>query len=112
MDISTLKDRLRGVVRPASELIAPADESVRLKSDTPSVLGGAWRETPSGRSFVIRERFGPDQLHGRHRVIEFADILDSASPAASLVGRSSTATPFVFFDLETTGLNGGAGTHA
>src|SRR5262249_60376645 len=35
-----------------------------------------------------------------------------ASSALSLVGRSSAARPFVLFDLETTGLNGGAGTHA
>ena len=42
----------------------------------------------------------------------FAETLQDASPAATLVGRSAATMPFVFFDLETTGLNGGAGTHA
>ena len=124
MDISTLKDRLRGIVKPTA---APGT-AVPLKPDSTSVedtsdaatgfsrtletLGGTWRETATGRSFVISQRFAPDDLHGRHRVVEFAETLEDASPAASLVGRSSAAMPFVFFDLETTGLNGGAGTHA
>jgi uncharacterized protein YprB with RNaseH-like and TPR domain len=118
MDISTLKDRLRGIVKPA----ASPDTTVRLKPDPTSVvdvasgfsqaLGGEWRETAGGRSFVVSQRFAPDHRHGRHRVAEFAQTLDSASPAAALVGRSSAAMPFVFFDLETTGLNGGAGTLA
>ena len=124
MDVSTLKDRLRGIVKPA----ATPDTAVRLKPHPTSVddtldvasgfsrtlesLGGAWRKTEAGRSFVVRQRFAPDHRHGRHLVVEFAQTLDSASPAAALVGRSSAATPFVFFDLETTGLNGGAGTLA
>src|SRR5262245_54778010 len=156
MDISTLKERLRGIARPT----VAAGTAVRLKPDSTSLedtsdlasgppssvvsgppstvvsgppskvatgpplkvasgfsrtlesLGGAWRETGSGRSFVISQRFAPDDLHGRHRVVEFAERLEDASPAASLVGRSSAAMPFVFFDLETTGLNGGAGTLA
>jgi uncharacterized protein len=121
MDITTLKDRLRGIVKPASELVSPIEE-VRLttsakatvvkKPDTTSVLSGSWRETQAGRSFVISRRFAPGDLHGRHRVVEFAETLDGASPAATLVGRAAAAAPFIFFDLETTGLNGGAGTQA
>jgi uncharacterized protein YprB with RNaseH-like and TPR domain len=75
-------------------------------------LCGAWHETAAGRSYVVTHRFGPAELHGRHRVSEFAQTLQDASPAATLVGRSPATMPFVFFDLETTGLNGGAGTHA
>jgi uncharacterized protein YprB with RNaseH-like and TPR domain len=114
MDIATLKDRLRGIVKPASEMAgsgppAPGSGGVSGFSRT---LNGSWRETPAGRSFVISQRFAPKDLHGRHRVAEFAETLEEASSAAALVGRSSAARPFVFFDLETTGLNGGAGTHA
>src|SRR5215813_13876310 len=126
MDTATLKDRLRGIVKPASETAAASGVSrtesdvgpgfSRTRSDVVSgfgrTLNGSWRETLSGRSFVISQRFAPGELHGRHRVAEFAETLEEASPAATLVGRSSTARPFVFFDLETTGLNGGAGTHA
>jgi uncharacterized protein len=111
MDIAVLKDRLRGIVKPASELRdAPCASAAR--GDSPSVPGGSWRETASGRSFVVRQRFAPDDLHGRSQVVEFAETLEQASAAASLVGRSSAISPFLFFDLETTGLNGGAGTHA
>jgi uncharacterized protein len=127
MDISTLKDRLRGIVKAPAE----QDPMVRLKPDITSdvvsglppgvlsgvgrtleTLDGSWRESSAGRSFVVTHRFGPTDLHGCHRVSEFADALQDASPAASLVGRAAAVTPFVFFDLETTGLNGGAGTYA
>src|SRR5262245_13935549 len=122
MDISTLKDRLRGIVKPTGGVVSgfsPGDSDVstapasrRLNVAGIEALGGSWRETPSGRSFVISKRFAPADRHGRHRVIEFAEQLEEASSAASLVGRSAAEMPFVFFDLETTGLNGGAGTHA
>ena len=72
MDVSILKDRLRGIVKPG----AAPDPAVRLKTDPTSVedtldvasgfsrtlesLGGAWRETASGRSFVVTQRFAPD----------------------------------------------------
>lgn len=116
MDIATLKDRLRGIVKPASEvkldLACPPRPQSEAASGLNGTLNGSWRETQSGRSFVVSQRFAPDDLHGRYRVVEFAETLEEASPAASLVGRSSAGMPFLFFDLETTGLNGGAGTHA
>src|SRR5262245_10774544 len=116
MDIATLKDRLRGIVKPASELADVVSGFSRTNADVVSgvgrILNGTWRETSSGRSFVVTHRFAPNDLHGRYRVVEFAETLESASPSASLVGRSPATMPFVFFDLETTGLNGGAGTHA
>jgi len=115
MDIATLKDRLRGIVKPASETgLVSGFSRTRSEeaSDFSQTLCGSWRETSGGRSFVVTHRFAPADFHGRHRVSEFAETLQEASPAASLVGRSSAAMPFVFFDLETTGLNGGAGTHA
>ena len=72
MDITTLKDRLRGIVKPASETVVVSGFS-RTESDGVSrTLNGAWRETQAGRSFVISRRFAPGDLHGRHRVVEFA----------------------------------------
>ena len=124
MDMSTLKDRLRGIVKPASDVVsdgppgydrtgdAMSGASRTESADVCRTLGGDWRETAAGRSLVITRRFAPDQLHGRYRVDDFAATLRDSSSAASLVGRSAADVPFVFFDLETTGLNGGAGTHA
>ena len=75
-------------------------------------LGGSWREAYGGRSFVVTRRLEPHEVHGRHRIDQFAQDLRRASSAAALVGPPSAQMPFVFFDLETTGLSGGAGTQA
>src|SRR5207244_3057619 len=118
------KDRLRGIVKPASELADLGSTISRTNAGTTngeavsgfsrslSTLGGAWRETTAGRSFVISRRVAPADFPGRHRVHDFAETLREDASAAALVGRSSAETPFIFFDLETAGLNGGAGTHA
>ena len=109
MDLSTLKGRLRDIVKPT---LTPPSAGSDVVSGLTRTIPGTWRETKAGRSFVVTHRFGPDDVHGRHRVSEFSEALREALPAASLVGRTPAETPFVFFDLETTGLNGGAGTHA
>jgi uncharacterized protein YprB with RNaseH-like and TPR domain len=128
MDASTLRDRLRRIVTPAgsertvvagtpapawpAQPALPGAASVLRRTSLAEQLGGAWRETETGRSLVVTQRFSAHELHGRHRVDFFARDLREASSAAALVGPASAHVPFVFFDLETTGLNGGAGTHA
>jgi uncharacterized protein YprB with RNaseH-like and TPR domain len=53
----------------------------------------------------------PAARHGREAVGTFAECLDAASSQATFyAGGAPARTPFVFFDLETTGLSGGAGT--
>jgi uncharacterized protein YprB with RNaseH-like and TPR domain len=42
----------------------------------------------------------------------YGECLDDASSAARLYGGDQARAPFAFFDLETTGLSGGAGTQA
>src|SRR6185503_10999532 len=55
----------------------------------------------------------PDTTHGRSRVGDIAsDYVLSTSHAPMLSGGAPARAPFVFIDLETTGLNGGAGTYA
>jgi uncharacterized protein len=77
------------------------------------VLCGSWREHPSGRSFVVERRVEADAQHGRVRVRDLAVQLDrAASQAPMLSGGAPARMPFVFIDLETTGLSGGAGTYA
>jgi uncharacterized protein YprB with RNaseH-like and TPR domain len=76
-----------------------------------NVLGGAWRERASGRSFVVTRRIGPEHVHGRQRVGAIAARIRGAAQAAAVVNRAAGA-PFIFLDLETTGLSGGAGTYA
>jgi len=50
-------------------------------------------------------------MHGRQTIGALGDCLRRSAGAASLFA-SAAQTPFVFVDLETTGLSGGAGTHA
>lgn len=129
-----LRDRLRGIVKPAATSPAasappsaaeaaaggsapavaplPSAPAVRRSSGIEDTLGGAWHERGSARSFVVRRRFEADQEYGRVRVGDVASALESAQGGAGLVATGTPQVPFVFFDLETTGLSGGAGTHA
>lgn len=108
--MSSLADRIRGVIgaaRPQSPVTneppTPDPQSLDL-----SALGGEWR----GSVFVVERRSEPCARHGRDAVGTFAACLDEAASAASLYGGAAARAPFVFFDLETTGLSGGAGTQA
>jgi uncharacterized protein YprB with RNaseH-like and TPR domain len=51
-------------------------------------------------------------VYGDEAVGTLASRLTDAAAAAPLVARVPAVLPFVFFDLETTGLGGGAGTYA
>jgi uncharacterized protein len=112
MDAATLRDRLRGIVKPAGPTNEAGQAAGSVVTSLEEILGGAWQGTAGARTFVIRHRFAPHERHGRHRIEQFAGDLRDASSSAALVGAASAQLPFVFFDLETTGLNGGAGTHA
>ena len=125
--MSSLHDRLRAV-------IANGASSVRLKADTTGAsatdasavasgfsrttnfeaeLGGAWREDEAARCFVVDRRFEASVQYGRATVGALADQLASSAVEAPLVaGGAPARPPFLFLDLETTGLSGGAGTHA
>jgi len=118
--LSSLADRIRGIVAPR---VAGADPSVgpagsgghvgpplrESSADIAAVLGGSWR----GGTFVVDRRWDPSSLHGRERVGALADRLERAAGEAPLfTGGAPARPPFVFFDLETTGLSGGAGTLA
>jgi uncharacterized protein YprB with RNaseH-like and TPR domain len=126
MNPATLRERLREIVgttnKPAGVAAAPAPSSSAGSVATPfddrhhgsaleDLLDGAWRDDETGRSFVVRRRVSPATPYGRFRVGDFSDALTEATDAVRLVGGADVAGPFVFFDLETTGLSGGAGTY-
>src|SRR4051812_29538860 len=120
-----LADRLREVVRTnettGSSATSPAESgSSRISTDlepgvsrpcVEQILGGEFREVAGRRSFVVVRRFDAERRHGRSAIGELADRLDSAHGSAPLVSVAAARAPFIFFDLETTGLSGGAGTH-
>ena len=129
--MSSLADRIRGIVGGtpgprAPGLQPPADggtlptDAARTNLDLPAAvgdieatLGGAWRQAGDGRCFVVDRRWEPSALHGTERIGALAERLDRAAGEAPLfAGGSAAQPPFIFFDLETTGLSGGAGTLA
>jgi uncharacterized protein len=130
--MSGLADRIRAVVRTQapvgsgfSRTSGPPEggphANLGTKSDIEQVLGGVWWETGGARCFVVERRLAPAARHGCDTIGTLADWMQQGTPDAMLFAGGAAADasapsvvegPFIFFDLETTGLNGGAGTHA
>src|SRR5260221_1585745 len=114
--VTLLSDRLRGMLAAAPR---PARTSVELGHPVPvadsleHALGGEWREASGARCFVVERRVEADARYGRVRVGDLAAWHERAAAHAPMLTAGAPARPpFVFFDLETTGLSGGAGTYA
>ena len=106
--MSVLGDRVRAVVSAGRAPAVQARDSQVPNPESLSALGGEWRDNV----LVVEKRWPPAARHGREAVGTFAECLDEASTQAPLyAGGAPARPPFVFFDLETTGLSGGAGTH-
>ncbi len=75
-------------------------------------LGGVRHEIDGSACVVIERSWEPDEWHGRRRVEAYA--LEADAPIGLLDPRlrldAGWTTGAVFFDIETTGLSGGAGT--
>ena len=117
-----LGDRLRQVI---AERVAPATVAPRTAATAPDgdrcadVLGGQWMESRDGAVLVIDRYYAPDCRHGRARIDDVVTTLARGLDGLHLLGRAwpgreprSYTSQLCFFDLETTGLAGGAGTHA
>ena len=109
--MSSLADRLRGIITPnRGDVVERAAPAVRATDgDLETLLDGRWY----GHCFIVERRLPPSAKYGRSRIGELAERLTSSAHEAPLVcGSDAAKPPFVFFDLETTGLSGGAGTQA
>lgn len=119
--MSSLADRIRGIVgagtaaaNPQSAInsqsaINPQSAIRDPQSSVLSSLGGQWVE---GCVHVERE-WKPSARHGSVEVGALAASIEAAAADAPLLANGTDARPpFLFFDLETTGLSGGAGTQA
>jgi uncharacterized protein YprB with RNaseH-like and TPR domain len=129
MDPSKLAERLRAIVgnpiRPTASAQAtaikkpdPTSSGVgsgfsRIAPEVDRVLGGDWCEHDGVSCLVVERRYTPDTPYGGERVGTIAARLrESAGEAPLGMGGAPARPPFAFFDLETTGLSGGAGTCA
>jgi uncharacterized protein len=130
--LSVLADRIRAIVNPQATSGSHASPRPLLPDPTnlpdlrdpcglpappalppvpalQAALGGEWR----AGCFVVDRRIEPSARHGREGIGQSAERLEQASDDAALFTSGAPARPpFIFFDLETTGLSGGAGTLA
>jgi uncharacterized protein YprB with RNaseH-like and TPR domain len=114
-----LADRLQDVLgHPRRhEAVASPPYSRPAHDSVEDALGGAWVEHGGDRVFMVERRWAAGSRHGDVRVGDMTDRLSREGLAASLLtGQAAPVhaggSPFLFFDLETTGLSGGAGTFA
>jgi uncharacterized protein len=109
--MSSLADRLRGIIKPnRADVVERAAPAVRATDgDLETLLEGRWY----GHCFIVERRMPASKKYGRTTIGDLAGRLNaSALDAPLLCGSIDARPPFVFFDLETTGLSGGAGTQA
>lgn len=125
----TLAERLRSMIRPGSSgspvlsHVGAEDPLPRSVPDDPAgagwiaeTLGGDWRGTGSQRYLVVDRLYPAGYRLGR---VAIADCLPDDAGGWSRLGLLMTGAAadlashrLLFFDLETTGLAGGAGTYA
>ena len=132
----SLGDRLRQVIKPAgpgTAFGAGTGVDLRGEASTPrpaidrridghrvaDVLAGQWIESDNGSVVVVDRYYAADRSHGRQRVGPMVETLESGMEALQVLARAwpgrelrEYGPRLCFFDLETTGLAGGAGTQA
>ncbi|HET9361348.1 MAG TPA: ribonuclease H-like domain-containing protein [Vicinamibacterales bacterium] len=110
--MTSLTDRLRGVIRPgvSGEPGPRLVDAVARASDAAELLGGEWNGTGSRRFLVVERRYAPCHRHGSASVADGVPPQEGW-PRLSLLGGAPRGA-MMFVDLETTGLAGGAGTYA
>jgi tetratricopeptide (TPR) repeat protein len=91
-------------------------DSRALKRIT-ATLDGEVRQLEGGACIVVDRWYAPEQFHGQFRIGDCANLLQRHRAHARVLGgdraHGSPEGPSpIFFDLETTGLAGGAGTYA
>jgi uncharacterized protein len=120
-----LGDRLRQVISGSGASLSVPDVDVPAPPPAldghqiADILAGEWCETGEGAVLVVDRYYAADRMHGRVRIGDIVETLESGLEALHLLGRAwpgRDPRPYTcdlcFFDLETTGLAGGAGTQA
>jgi uncharacterized protein len=121
--MSTLSDRLRGVLRfdvrrgesVDSPAIGGSEESPRRDASDANladVLDGQWHERNGQRFLVVDRTYVPGYRHGSMVLADGLPPSDGVWPRLSLLANAACGDRLLFVDLETTGIAGGAGTYA
>jgi hypothetical protein len=115
--VSRLRD-LTGTnaLRRTPDAESAASPAARSFERIAEALGGEVREREEGTCILVDRWYGPDTFHGQWRIGDCADIAERHGSHARVLGGARvdgiTGALTLFFDLETTGLAGGAGTVA
>jgi hypothetical protein len=124
-----LGDRLRQVISGGVPRVQPppsetphVEAPAKFAFDGPraaDILAGQWMESRDGAVLVVDRYYSPERRHGRTRIGDIVDTLEAGLDALHVLGRAwpgreprPYTSKLCFFDLETTGLAGGAGTQA
>lgn len=125
MNSSPLTSRLRDLVHAGAErhAVVPVEGPTRPSASPAhltAVLGGDVRDFGPGSCLVVDRAYAGDLKHGdltigrcadtAQRCLAHLSVLDA--PGRQRVQAGSDQPSMLFFDLETTGLAGGAGTYA
>jgi uncharacterized protein YprB with RNaseH-like and TPR domain len=102
--------RLRHAVAVHAERRQAAPPPLPVPGLLEREVGGEWLDTADGRVFVRDEWYPLDHLHGP---LPLAAPLTIPAEVLALLARGDApaAHRLAFFDIETTGLSGGAGTY-
>jgi uncharacterized protein YprB with RNaseH-like and TPR domain len=108
---------------PAGAPVPAAPRTAEASSRVLDVLGATLLDGANGPCVVVDRHYPSTGKHGHHRLARYLSparssiralpwFLDRYSPAESRRPLGDTAPRLACFDLETTGLSGGAGTYA
>ena len=119
---ASLTSRLRDLIGAASRESTTRSQPVlaagaRSSGRIAEALGGEERELEGGSCILVDRWYAPDTFHGEWRIGDCADVAKRHPSHARVLGGAgiddgATGRSTLFFDLETTGLAGGAGTFA
>jgi uncharacterized protein len=128
--VSSLAERLRGVIRPpsAAQPLRPEDDGPLVgdvaapdaehagysprRGDPAQILDGEWQERRGQRFLLVDRKYSPGYRLGRVAVADGLPPADGMWAALPLLAGTSCSGRMLFVDLETTGLAGGAGSYA
>jgi uncharacterized protein YprB with RNaseH-like and TPR domain len=111
--MTTLSDRLRGVIRPSPGSHGGSKEQDPPDADNLSdILDGHWHERGGQRFLVVDRTYVPGYRHGSMVLADGLPPSEGVWPRLSLLANASCGSHLLFVDLETTGIAGGAGTYA
>ena len=121
--MSSIADRLRGIVRPGGSTqsgtggprdlgsVGSREQDQTYAADPAAILDGEWTQSGSHRFLIVNRSYAPGHRHG---TLSLADSLppDEGWSRLGLLAGTPCGGNLLFIDLETTGLAGGAGSYA